>query len=107
MKSILKLKLYGYTVRGIDRRDNAGFEDHIVVSDLDVTSPCDHFTHIMNLYNMRGFQVDRADIIPDDKPGYDPEKGIAIDLDLHQLYLEQLKALKEQQNESIASSERK
>ena len=35
MKNILKLKLYGYTVRGIDRRDGADYEDHIVISDLD------------------------------------------------------------------------
>ena len=35
MKNILKLKLYGYTVRGIDRRDGADYEVHIVISYLD------------------------------------------------------------------------
>lgn len=50
-------------------------------------------------YNIRGFQVSRADIIPDEDPGYDPDKGITIDLDLHQIYLDQLKVVKEQQND--------
>ena len=31
MKNILRLKLFGYTVRGIDRRNGTDFEDHIVV----------------------------------------------------------------------------
>ena len=29
MKNILKLELYGYTVRGIDLRDGSPFKDHI------------------------------------------------------------------------------
>ena len=100
MKSILKLKLYGYTVRGIDRRDNSPFEDHVVISDSDEAFYYDHLVYIMDFYNIRGLQVSRADIIPDEDPGYDPDKGVAIDLDLHQIYLDQLKAAKDQQNVS-------
>lgn len=98
MKSRLKLKLFGYTVQGTDRRDGAGFEDHIMISDLDAKTPREHLDYITNLYNTQGFQVDKSGIISDEKPGYNPDKGVAIDLDLHQLYLEQLKALKEQKN---------
>ena len=100
MKSILKLKLYGYTVRGIDRRDNSPFEDHVVISDSDAAFSYDRLVYIMDFYNIRGFQVSRVDIIPDEDPGYDPDKGVAIDLDLHQIYLDQLKVVKEQQNDS-------
>lgn len=100
MKNTLKLKLYGYTVRGIDRRDGADFEDHIVVSSLNGSDFNERAGSIERAYSLHGFIVSDKDIIPDEKPGYDPEKGIAIDLDLHQMYLDQLKAAKDQQNVS-------
>lgn len=97
MKSRLKLKLYGYTVRGVDRRDGAGFEDHIVVSNLNGSDFNERAGSIERAYSLHGFIVSNKDIIPDEKPCYDPEKGIAIDLDLHQMYLEQLKASAEKE----------
>lgn len=39
MKNVLKLALYGYTVRGVDRRDGSDFEDYIVVSNMDGEKP--------------------------------------------------------------------
>ena len=104
MKSILKLKLYGYAVRGVDRRDGAGFEGHIVVSNLNGSDFNERAGSIERAYSLHGFIVNNKDIIPDEKPGYNPDKGIAIDLDLHQMYLEQLKALEEQREASKSES---
>ena len=100
MKNILRLKLFGYTVQGIDRRNGTDFEDHIVVWNLDVKFPRENLDYIMHLYNRQGFQVDKIDIIPDRKLDYNPDKGITVHLDLQQLYLDQLKVVKEQQNDS-------
>lgn len=107
MKNILKLKLYGYTVRGIDRRDGADFEDHIVISDSDADLFLNHYECVRAICDKKGFDVHCENVIPDRVLTHDPERGITVELDLGQLYLEKIKLLKEQQNEPIASIGRK
>ncbi len=98
MKNTLILDLYGYTVRGIDFRDRCPFEDHIVISNLNGSISQKRIDYIQDHYHSLGFMVGKEDIIPDKD-----DNCVSISLDLNQLYLEQLKALEEQQD--ISSSE--
>lgn len=103
MKNTLELKLYGYTVKGIDRRDDTDFEDRIIISNLNVRNLSRHIDYIKtSCYNL-GLRVNDKGIIPDKKPGYNPDEGITIDLDLQQLYLDQLKTLEERQSGIVQS----
>ena len=101
MKNALILDLYGYTVRGIDFRDRCPFEDHIVISNLNGSISQKRIDYIQDHYHSLGFMVGKEDIIPDKD-----DNCVSISLDLDQLYLEQLKMLKERPNESTASKER-
>ncbi len=92
MKNILILELYGYTVRGIDLRDRCPFEDHIIVSNLNGDSTQKQIDFIQSYYHSLGLILDDSATIPDS------DNGVSIRLDLDQLYLEQIKALKEQKN---------
>lgn len=107
MKNILKLKLYGCTVRGIDRRDNSPFEDHVVIFDSSANGLFDYYKCVQDVCSEKGFNVCRRNIIPDKIPIPDTKEGIIVDLDLEQLYSERIQQLKEQQNQFTASSERK
>ena len=98
MKNTLILDLYGYTVRGIDFRDRCPFEDHIVISNLNGSISQKRIDYIQEHYHSLDFMVGKEDIIPDKD-----DNCVSISLDLNQLYLEQLKALEEQQD--ISSSE--
>lgn len=99
MKNILKLELYGYTVRGIDLRDGSPFKDHIVASNLNGCNLDDRLNFIGTYYGNLGFKANY--VVPDEKPGHNPDKGVAIDLDLHQMYLEQIKMLRDRPTEPI------
>lgn len=89
MKNTLKLHLYGYTVRGTDRRDGTDFEDFTVMSDMDGKSPTDRINKIIDVYNSQGFDVDKNTIFPDDpleKSQWKNSPGIEIELDFIKVY---------------------
>lgn len=90
--------LFGYTVQGIDLRTGSDFKDHVVISDSDKDNIQDNIGYITKLYESQGRKIDIHSVVPDVCMGYDPKRGIGIDL--HSLYLEQFNALKEQYKKS-------
>lgn len=89
MRNILKLHLYGYTVRGVDRRDGTPFEDFTVMTDLDGTTPTLQMEKIIDLYSAQGYEVTKDDILPDDNPEnscWKKPTGIALELDFNELF---------------------
>lgn len=99
MISKLRLKLYGYTVRGVNPNDNnSPFEDHIVVTNYNTffglsTKPLSEqlVDFIQNHYNYCGLETDKQNIIPDFE-----DDRISVTLDLNQLYWEQIKEITKQ-----------
>lgn len=89
MKNTLKLHLYGYTVRGIDRRDGCSFEDFTVMTDLDGATPSARMEKIIDLYSAQGYEVMKEDILPDDNlenKCWKKSPGIELKLNFNELY---------------------
>lgn len=89
MRNTLKLHLYGYTVRGVDRRDGSDFEDYIVVSNMDGEKPTERMKKIVDLYSGQGYEVNSKDLQPDDEfenNCWKKSLGVQIELDIGELY---------------------
>lgn len=98
MTTFLRLKLYGYTVRGIDLNDNnSPFKDHVVFSNYDclwrfgTMSHKERIDYIKKYYLNLKLQTDEQSIIPDFE-----DDRVTVSLDLHKLYMERIKEMVEQ-----------
>lgn len=96
MKNMIQLRLYGYAVRGTDRRDGSSFADYIILSNLDGEKYKDRIAKIVELYGRKGYDVEEQDISSDDKREYgswNNQSGVPVELDLMELMSREQRAV--------------